>query len=232
MAASSFSQAHKSQFLNLEVLSPKIRGEIGVDSPRLEDKLLSPTWFLVQPIYTTSLAPCLLTSEMRVMFSRERARAVGSVLAEVQDQLSLGQAQCSLTASPYSRVWHLASELSTLAVFSEDIVPSPFDVWVQLLGLYSNRERGHFNALRCNLEHLGSSVFLKLDRHPTWNKSYNPTSSRITCTLNSYPDLQPRGEAPKWEADPRLSCTVSASTPLCLTSYLGNGDKIVCSHKM
>lgn len=104
VAASSFSQAHKSQFLNLEVLSPKIRGEIGVDSPRLEDKLLSPTWFLVQPIYTTSLAPCLLTSEMRVMFSRERARAMGSVLAQVQGQLSLGQAQCSLTASPYSRV--------------------------------------------------------------------------------------------------------------------------------
>lgn len=104
VAASSFSQAHKSQFLNLEVLSPKIRGEIGVDSPRLEDKLLSPTCFLVQPIYTTSLAPCLLTSEMRVMFSRERARAMGSVLAQVQGQLSLGQAQCSLTASPYSRV--------------------------------------------------------------------------------------------------------------------------------
>lgn len=130
VAASSFSQAHKSQFLNLEVLSPYIRGELGEDSRRLDDKLLSPTCFLVQPIYTISLAPCLLTSEMRVMFSRERARAMGSVLAEVQGQLSLGQAQCSPTASPYSSVRHLASELSTLliAVFSEDIVPSPFDV--------------------------------------------------------------------------------------------------------
>lgn len=104
VAASSFSQAHKSQVLNLEVLSPYIRGELGEDSRRLDDKLLSPTCFLVQPIYSISLAPCLLTSEMRVMFSRERARAMGSVLAEVQGQLSLGQAQCSPTASPYSRV--------------------------------------------------------------------------------------------------------------------------------
>lgn len=88
-----------------------------------------------------------------------------------------------------------------LAVFSEDIVPIPFDVWVQLLSLYSNREKGHFNALHCNSEHLGSSLFLKVARHPIWNKSCNPTSSRVPAHLiptQTYSPGVKRGEeAPK-----------------------------------
>lgn len=52
-----------------------VRGEVGMDGPKLEDKLLS-----LQPISATSLAPCHLTSlGMRVTLSRERQHAMESL---------------------------------------------------------------------------------------------------------------------------------------------------------